>query len=109
MHRLLCFFIQRSVPQFLTLSPGVTKTRNYPQKGDALPTHITACSNKKFWWICEYDHEWKVKVSNGVNGRGCPECYRLQRGRQEINLYDAKTLILIGIYDSIRSVCEYLD
>ena len=92
-----------------TVSPSVANTWNYAKNGDALPTHITAHSNKEFWWICEYGHEWKAKVSNRVNGRGCPECYRLQRGRREINLYDAKTHLLIGTFDSVRSVCDYLD
>ena len=92
-----------------TVSPSVANTWNYAKNGDALPTHITAHSNKEFWWICEYGHEWKAKVSNRVNGRGCPECYRLQRGRRKINLYDAKTHLLIGTFDSVRSVCEYLD
>lgn len=82
---------------------------NYAKNGDALPTQITAHSNKEFWWICEYGHEWNAKVSNRVNGRGCPNCYRLQRGRRKINLYDAKTHLLIGTFDSVRSVCEYLD
>lgn len=26
------------------------------------------------WWLCENNHEWKSKISNRTNGRGCPYC-----------------------------------
>jgi hypothetical protein len=57
-----------------TIRPDVAKSWNYTRNGEALPTHITAHSNKKFWWICEHGHEWESTVNNRVNGRGCPIC-----------------------------------
>ena len=57
-----------------TIRPDVAKSWNYTRNGEALPTHITAHSNKKFWWICEYGHDWESTVNNKVNGRGCPIC-----------------------------------
>ena len=91
-----------------TVCPDVAKTWNYPKNGDALPTHITAHSNKKFWWICEHGHEWEAKVCNRVNGRGCPECYKAQKGQRQINMYDADTFAFIATFDSVKAVCDYL-
>ena len=91
-----------------TVCPDVAKTWNYPKNGDALPTHITAHSNKKFWWICEHGHEWEAKVCNRVNGRGCPECYKAQKGERQINMYDADTFAFIATFDSVKAVCDFL-
>jgi DNA-directed RNA polymerase subunit RPC12/RpoP len=67
-----------------TVCLDVAKTWNYPKNGDVLPVHITAHSNKKFWWICEHGHEWEAKVCNRVNGRGCPECAKQKRNKKNI-------------------------
>ena len=91
-----------------TVCPDVAKTWNYTKNGDALPTHITAHSNKKFWWICEHGHEWEAKVCNRVNGRGCPECYKAQKGQRQINMYDADTFAFIATFDSVKAVCDFL-
>lgn len=92
-----------------TVSPAIAKTWNYTKNGTVLPTHVTAHSNKKFWWKCEYGHEWETTVNNRLKSKGCPQCYRLRQGFRTINLYDAKTHLLIGTFDGVRSVCEYLD
>lgn len=91
-----------------TTCPDVAKTWNYARNGETLPTHITSHSNKKFWWICEHGHEWEAKVCNRVNGRGCPECYKTQKGQRQINMYDADTYAFIKTFDSVKDVCEYL-
>lgn len=91
-----------------TVYPDVANSWNYSKNGDILPIHITAHSSKKFWWICEHGHEWEAKVCNRVNGSGCPECYKSQKGQRQINMYDADTLIFIATFDSVKSVCDYL-
>ena len=91
-----------------TVCPDVANTWNYAKNGEVLPTHITAHSNKKFWWICAYGHEWEAKVCNRVNGRGCPECYKEQKGKRQINMYDADTFSYIASFDSVKAVCDYL-
>ena len=91
-----------------TVAPDVAKTWNFAKNGDTLPTQITAYSNKKFWWKCECGHEWEAKVCNRTNGRGCPECYKEQRGQRHINMYDAETFAFMKSFGSVREVCEYL-
>lgn len=91
-----------------TVCPDVAKTWNYAKNREVLPTQVTAHCNKKFWWICEQGHEWETTVSGRVSGRGCKECYKEQKGKRQINLYDANTLAFIATFDSVKSVCEYL-
>ncbi len=38
------------------------------------PTTVTAGSNKKVDWKCEFGHQWKAKVSKRNSGKGCPIC-----------------------------------
>ena len=36
-------------------------------------------SNKAYWWKCsKCGHQWKAKVNNRNNGRGCPNCAKGQ-------------------------------
>ena len=38
------------------------------------PTTLTAYSNKKVGWKCEYGHTWRSVIANRCNGNGCPVC-----------------------------------
>jgi hypothetical protein len=47
----------------------------HPVKNSALrPENVTAGSQKKVWWKCQFGHEWQATVSNRVLGTGCPYC-----------------------------------
>lgn len=57
-----------------TLYPDIAKEW-HPQKNmPLLPTHVTAQSNRRVWWQCKNEHEWKANVSGRTNGKGCPYC-----------------------------------
>lgn len=44
-------------------------------KNEMTPSEVTPCSNIYIYWKChKCGHEWKAKLSNRVNGRGCPLC-----------------------------------
>ncbi len=36
-------------------------------------------SHKKYWWKCEYGHEWKASPHNRAVGDGCPMCFKNRR------------------------------
>ena len=38
------------------------------------PTTVTAGSNKKQQWMCEFGHKWSTAPSSRKAGRGCPSC-----------------------------------
>jgi hypothetical protein len=37
-------------------------------------TTVSAGSNKKMNWKCEFDHKWTSVIANRTAGRGCPVC-----------------------------------
>lgn len=55
--------------------PEIAKEWNYNKNKNITPYDISPYSNKKYWWVCEKGHEWKVSVNNRVNNNtGCPYC-----------------------------------
>jgi len=41
---------------------------------DILPSDVFANSNKYAWWLCQNGHEWRAKITNRANGKGCKQC-----------------------------------
>ena len=59
--------------------PEVAKEWHPSKNGDVRPNDIPHSSQKKYWWLCNVnpEHEWEATPQNrGVNGSGCPHCYR---------------------------------
>lgn len=58
-----------------TVNPSLVAEWNYDKNGNLMPDQITASSNKKVWWKCEYGHEWQTSVAHrNLDGTGCPYC-----------------------------------
>ena len=59
-----------------TLFPNLSKEWHPTKNGKLTPNDVTSKSGKNVWWKCDQgdDHEWKGKVSNRANGKGCPVC-----------------------------------
>ncbi|MDH2363773.1 zinc-ribbon domain-containing protein [Priestia megaterium] len=56
-----------------SVQPQLLKEWNY-EKNLTPPEDYTPVSGKQVWWICSNKHEWEAKISNRVNGNGCPYC-----------------------------------
>lgn len=54
--------------------PDVAVEWDAVRNGSNTPYEVTFCSAKKAWWICSEGHQWESKISNRVNGSGCPVC-----------------------------------
>ncbi len=52
--------------------PQLAAEWNVTKNGDLCPENVTAGSNKKVWWKCQFGHEWQATVSNRTLGRDCP-------------------------------------
>lgn len=91
-----------------TVAPDVAESWNYSRNGNLLPTQVVSRSNKLVWWKCEHGHEWQARVNDRTRGTGCPRCYQAKRGKRQINLYDSDNLVLLGAFDSVKALCEYL-
>lgn len=50
----------------------------HPTKNEHInPEYLSYGSNKKAWWLCEFNHEWETSISNRTSGRGCPDCAKI--------------------------------
>ena len=55
------------------------KEWNYEKNGDLKPSQFTNSSDTKVWWRCsKCGYEWKARIANRNNGRGCPKCAGLE-------------------------------
>jgi len=67
----------RVLPGFNDLqsaNPALASQWHPTKNGDLTPAHVTPGSNRKAWWACERDHEWKAVISSRSGGTGCPVC-----------------------------------
>ncbi|MGG3927686.1 zinc-ribbon domain-containing protein [Metabacillus fastidiosus] len=58
---------------FGTKFPDISKEWNW-KKNKRSPYGVFPFSNKKVWWLCKKDHEWKTSCNNRSKGKGCPYC-----------------------------------
>ena len=57
-----------------TVAPEVAGTWHPTRNGDVTPAMVTLRNGKKFWWRCEFRHEWITTVASRTSGAGCPTC-----------------------------------
>ena len=67
-----------------TVRPDLAKEWNNDKNGDLTPQKITKGSNKKVWWKCVYGHEWQSTIHNRLSGKGCPECYKARKEKEQL-------------------------
>eukprot|EP00128_Syssomonas_multiformis_P003597 Colp12_sorted_trinity150504_noHs@31701 len=47
----------------------------HPTKNIVRPEDVAACSNKRFWFLCDEGHEWETMLASRTQkGGGCPTC-----------------------------------
>ena len=69
--------------------PGIAEQWHSTKNGTLTASEVMPGSDKKAWWRCDKGHDWTATIDKRTNGRGCPECWRLNRG--EINRRVART------------------
>ena len=65
-----------------TVNPTLAKEWNYEKNHGLTPMDVLPKSNKRVWWKCSQGHEWETVISNRTSGRGCPECAKQKRKKQ---------------------------
>ena len=69
-----------------TVNPSLAKEW-HPTKNETLtPENVTPGSDKKVWWLCSKEHEWKAAIYSRNQGRGCPYCF-LSSSELELRVY----------------------
>jgi len=56
------------------VNPEVSAQWHPTKNGNLLPTHFSASSNRKAWWLCGKGHEWEAVINSRRDGVGCPYC-----------------------------------
>lgn len=56
-------------------NPELLVEWDYDKNKMLSPTHLSAGSNKKAWWICDKGHSYEKSISAKVKGIGCPICH----------------------------------
>jgi hypothetical protein len=69
------------VTQFPEIADQWHPVKNKPLK----PTEVTYGSNRKVWWMCSKGHEWEQRVKKRTQGRGCSECFKINRKERNPN------------------------
>lgn len=59
---------------FETLNPKLAKQWNYKKNGNLKPYNFTSGSNKKVWWLCPNNHEWRATIARRTKKEECPFC-----------------------------------
>lgn len=60
-------------------SPTYLKEWDYDKNADLLPSQVTAGSKTKVWWKCSEGHSYQQALTEKKRGRGCPECFNVNR------------------------------
>ena len=76
-----------------SLHPGLLKEWDY-EKNVLSPNEVSEGSNKKVWWKCKNNHEWKTSINHRAIGRQkCSMC-RGMVSEAQIRLYcELKTIL----------------
>lgn len=64
----------KGVNDLPTVNPDLSLEWNY-KRNKLPPDEYAANSNKRVWWNCSYEHEWRASVDKRNNGTSCPICY----------------------------------
>lgn len=84
--------------------PDVARQWNCIMNGELTPRDVAPCSNKKVYWVCEFDpeHIWKDRIANRtLLFRGCPICSR----RFHIS-YAARAVYFYMRKNGLDCICE---
>lgn len=69
------------------------------------PENITAGTNKKIHWVCEFGHKWVAAGCDRVIGNDCPKCVLKGTSKKEIAIYaELETILERKISDNTINV-----
>jgi hypothetical protein len=71
--------------------PALLREWHYEKNKPLTPDRLTPGSNRKVWWKCANDHEWKISPNKRTSrdATSCPYC----AGNAKRNIQDFRTLI----------------
>lgn len=91
--------------------PEIEHFWDYERNGVLKPEQVSFSSLKVVKFICPEGHRWENKVRNFYTSPKCPICSKreIKIRKRQINMYNATSFAFIGTFDSIKSICDYLE
>ena len=95
----------------LSKRPEIEQFWDYERNGKLKPNQVSFSSLKKVKFICHEGHRWESKVRNFYVSPKCPICSKneIKIRKRQINMYDATSFAFVGTFESIKSICDYLE
>lgn len=95
----------------LSKRPEIEQFWDYERNGKLKPNQVSFSSLKKVNLICHEGHRWESKVRNFYASPKCPICSKneIKIRKRQINMYNANSFAFIETFDSIKSICDYLE
>ena len=95
----------------LSKRPEIEHFWDYERNGMLKPDQVSFSSLKIAKFICPEGHRWESKVRNFYVSPKCPICSKnvIKIRKRQINMYTATPFAFIGTFDSIKSICDYLE
>ncbi|MBP5193177.1 MAG: zinc-ribbon domain-containing protein, partial [Clostridia bacterium] len=78
-------YIEREKAYSLRVANPIIAAQWHPTKNNGvLPDYVSACSNKRAWWLCPVcNHEWDAVINSRNKGAGCPKCGIKKRTKRQ--------------------------
>lgn len=93
----------------LSSQDAILAAQWHPTKNTSRPEEYTIKSNKKVWWLCSNDHEWKVSVCNRAAGRGCKICSNSGTSQGERVIAHYLELAGFSVQRNTKSVSKFME
>jgi len=62
------------VNDLATINPSLAAEWHFEKNKNLKPSQVMPYSNRRVWWICGKNHEWKASVADRTISKGCPFC-----------------------------------
>lgn len=87
---------------FAARFPKVAKEWHPTKNGRLTPRDVFSSAHKRFWWKCQFGHEWQTSIYHRTyRGQGCPVCF-LQRTRRPALTGRSRTTVHFAKYEGKR-------
>ena len=77
----------------LVTHPEIAKQWHPIKNGNLKPENVSHGSNKKVWWKCLRNHEWKISTNKRTSGYNCPICNESKGENKVAKILNEKYII----------------
>lgn len=96
-----CMVVNPSFNDLKTKYPKIAQDWDYNLNGNDMPENTIATSMRYVFWKGPCGHNWRAKISDRVNGQGCPICARIKKRRFRMSaiitlIQESRSMVVFG-------------